>query len=213
MPKKEKIAEAQIEEKGEQNNYELVQSNLEAGKELYESVVIKTDEDLAGVSDKVKQIKLMGKALEERKEKFTGPAKLIIAEAKNIFDEAINWFKNAEKDLKQKSTIYMLEKEKQNQAKQDKIAADLAAGKIDTDKAVDKLEKLPETSKNVQTGNSQMQLRKRKVAKIIDPNLIPDEFWVIDEVRVRREALERDKNNLPQIPGMFIDEEASMASL
>lgn len=197
----------------EENNYELVQSNLEAGKELFESVVIKTDEDLAGVSDKVKQIKMMGKVLEERKEKFVGPAKLIIAEAKNIFDEAINWFKNAEKDLKAKSTVYMLDKEAKNKIKEAKIAQDLEDGKIDTDKAVDKLEKLPETSKSVQTESSQMQLRKRKVAKIFAPLEIPDEFWVIDEVRVRKEALEREKNNLPQIPGVRIEEEASMASM
>lgn len=43
--------------------------------------------------------------------------------------------------------------------------------------------------------------------------LIPPEYWVIDEVRVRKEALEKDKNGLPQIPGVVISEEADLASL
>lgn len=195
------------------NNYELVQTNLETGKEIFESVKIKTDDDLAQVSDKVKQIKTLLKEVEDRKEKFTGPAKLIIAEAKNIFDEAINWFKNAEKELKAKAGIYMMEKERHNAAKEAKIAADLEAGKINTDKAVSKLENLPETSKNVATENSKMQMRKIWTPYITKPELVPDEFWIIDESRVKREAKERHKNGLPQIPGVEMKEEASMASL
>ena len=197
----------------EPNNYELVEKNLEMGKEIFESVIIKTDDDLAGVSDKVKQIKTLLKETEERKEKFVGPAKLIIAEAKNIFDEAINWFKNAEKELKGKAGDYMLKKERENAAKEAKIAKDLEAGKIDTDKAVSKIEALPETSKNVATENSKMQMRKTWNPYIVSPDQIPDEFWIIDEQRVRREAKERHKNNLPQIPGVQMREEATMASL
>jgi hypothetical protein len=56
-------------------------------------------------------------------------------------------------------------------------------------------------------------MAKRKVAKITEPNLIPDEYWIIDEVRVRKEALEREKNGLPQIPGVVISEEASLSSI
>lgn len=195
------------------NNYQLVEKNLEMGKEVFESVQIKTDDDLAGVSDKVKQIKTLLKEVEERKEKFVGPAKLIIAEAKNIFDEAINWFKNAEKELKQKGVVYMLEKERINKEKEAKIAADLQAGKINTDKAIDKLEKLPETSKNVSTETSKMVLNKRWNPYIVKPELIPDEYWVIDESKVNREARDRHKNNLPQIPGVEMREEAHMSSL
>ena len=195
------------------NNYELVAQLESEGKEIFESVKIKSDEDLAQVSDKVKELKTRLKMIEEKKEAFVGPAKLIIAEAKNIFDEAIAWFKNAEKELKGKASAYMLEKERINREKEAKIAKHLEAGKIDTDKAISKLEKLPETSKSVNTGESKMQMRKIWNAYIVDPKQIPDEFWVIDESRVKREAKERHKNGLPQIPGVEMREEASIASL
>lgn len=195
------------------NNYELVAQLESEGKEIFKSVKIKSDEDLAQVSDKVKELKTRLKMIEEKKEAFVGPAKLIIAEAKNIFDEAIAWFKNAEKELKGKASAYMLEKERINREKEAKIAKDLEAGKIDTDKAISKLEKLPETSKSVNTGESKMQMRKIWNAYIVDPKQIPDEFWVIDESRVKREAKERHKNGLPQIPGVEMREEASIASL
>jgi hypothetical protein len=56
-------------------------------------------------------------------------------------------------------------------------------------------------------------MNKRRVAFIEQPQDVPDEYWIIDEVRVRREALERDKNGEAQIPGVIIREESSMVSV
>ncbi|MDE2020414.1 MAG: hypothetical protein KGJ13_08770 [Patescibacteria group bacterium] len=209
---RKKAEKAIVDEKPGQGNLELVEHNLEVGKEIFKSTVIRSAEDLKRVSDRVKHIKQLGKEVEERKDRFVAPAKAIIAEAKDIFDEAIAWFKNAERELKGKATAFMLEQERKAAAEQAKIAAKVESGKMSTEKAVEKIENMAPTG-GVQTDNSAMQLRKRWNAYITHPNLVPEEYWVIDENRVRKEALERHKAGLPQIPGVEMRQDATSASL
>lgn len=175
---------------------------------------VTNDEELGGVADKIKNVKMLLKFIEEKKEKFTEPAKAIIAEAKETYDPLIKECRNAEIVLKDRAGKYMLAKEKKQEKDQKKIADRVERGTMKTETAVKKLEAMPEVPNTVRTNQgSALRMAKRKVAKITDPSLIPDEFWVIDEVRVRREALEREKNNLPQIPGVVISEEANLSSI
>ena len=120
---------------------------------------------------------------------------------------------NAEIVLKQRAMLYIEDKEAKQKAQEAKIAADLEKGKIDTDKAISKMEKVKEAPKSTDTGTSKLQMRKVKVVVIQDETLVPDEFWSINEIKVRRVALEREKAGLPQIPGVIIEERSSMASL
>jgi hypothetical protein len=181
-------------------------------KMLAESL-IKTDDDLEGVSDKVKQVKTLEKIIKEEKEKFVAPAKQIIDEAKTKYDPYIKECQNAEIVLKQRAMLYIEDKEAKQKAQEAKIAADLEKGKINTDKAIEKMEKVKEAPKSTDTGTSKLQMRKVKVVVIQDEALVPDEFWSINEIKVRRVALEREKAGLPQIPGVIIEERSSMASL
>jgi hypothetical protein len=52
----------------------------------------------------------------------------------------------------------------------------------------------------------------RKVAKIVDVNIIPDEYWIVDETRVKKEALDRAKTGSEQIPGVIIEEVPTLSS-
>jgi hypothetical protein len=181
--------------------------------DMLEKSVIKTDADLEGVSDKVKQVKTLEKLIKDEKEKFVAPAKQIIDEAKTKYDPYIKECQNAEIVLKGRAMAYIEIKEKKQKEQEAKIAADLEKGKIDTDKAIEKMEKVKEAPKSTDTGTSKLQMRKVKVVVIQDPELVPDEFWSINEIKVRRVALEREKAGLPQIPGVIIEERSSMASL
>jgi len=90
----------------------------------------------------------------------------------------------------------------------------LEAGKIKkVETAVKKIEALPEVQKTVSTATSSLQMKKRKVAKIVNLELIPDKYWEVNEVAVRRDALELEKMGMPQIPGVEIAEESSLSSI
>ena len=70
------------------------------------------------------------------------------------------------------------------------------------------MENLPDAPRNVNTGESGLRMSKRKVAVIVDPAQVPDEYWIIDEVKVRKVALAG-----VNIPGVEVWEEAWLASL
>ena len=192
----------------------VVKEKVKGMQAMIDSTFVTTDAELDGVADKIKSVKLLGKAIKQMKEKFTEPAKAIIAQAKDMYDAPLKQCLNAEEVLKGRANRYMSEKEAERRAAEAKIAARVEKGTMRTDTAMKKIEALPETQQTVRTDTGAgLRQSKRRVAKISDPNLIPDEYWVIDEVRVRRDAIERDKQSLPQIPGMEIIEEAYLSSL
>jgi hypothetical protein len=195
---------------------------------------VTNDEELNVVSDRIKQVKSLQKFIEQEKDKFVAPAKAIIAEAKEKYDSYIKKCQNAAEVLNMRAKTFMLDKENKRKADEANIASKVESGYIKPETAMKKLETLPDTPKTVRTdNNSGLQLRKRKVARIENPNgqigyllalfneipqdlkskVIPAEYWIIDEIRVRREALDREKNGLPQIPGVIIEEESNLASL
>ncbi|MFZ2152305.1 MAG: hypothetical protein WAV09_04315 [Minisyncoccia bacterium] len=197
----------------EKEGLEIVEKKVAGMQKIVGETQVTNEEELALVSDKIKNIKDLGKYAKKLKEEFTDPAKAIIEKAKAMFDGPIKECANAEEVLKQKAQRFLMAKEEERKKAEKKIADDLASGKIKKDEtAIKKLEALPDEQKGTSTGMSGLQMTKRRVARIVDTTLIPDEYWVVDEVRVRKEALEKEKNGLPSIPGVIIEEEAGMKS-
>lgn len=197
-------------------NKELVQvqEKVKGMKKVVEDTIILSDEDLQGVSDKIKNIKTLGKFIKQKKEAFTAPAKEIIEQAKEMFDGPIKECTNAEELLKQKAAKYLTAKEEARVKAQTKIEKDLESGKIKkVETAVSKLEALPEQQKSVKTESSSLRMVKRKVAEIVDPSLVPDKYWIINEVLLKKETLELDKMGFPPVAGTIIKEVSSMASV
>jgi len=207
---KEKTAPQQTE----QQDLVVARERVGAMQAMVESFKVTTDEELAVVADKIKSIKQLAKGIKDFKDKFVAPAKAIIDQAKGTWDPLIKECDNQEIVLKERAKRYMLDKEEKRRAEEAKIAARVEKGTMKPETAMRKMEALPEASKTVRTDNgSGLRMSKRKVAKIQDPSLVPDEFWVIDEVRVRREALEREKYGKDTIPGVIVVEENDLASL
>lgn len=202
------------EEGNPKSEIEVVRQSVSRMKTMIESSPVTTDEELGTVADKVKNIKTLAKAIKEKKDKFVAPAKAIVDEAKATFDPLIKECENAELILKERAQKYMLAKEEKDRIEKEKIAAKVEAGRMKPETAAAKMEAMPEVQNTVRTDTGAgLRMAKRKVAKITDVSLIPDEFWIVDEVRVRREALEREKYGKDPIPGVTIEEVASLASV
>lgn len=196
------------------NEIAVVRQTVKKMQAMIESSPVTNDEELASVADKVKNIKTLAKAIKEKKDKFVAPAKAIVEEAKATFDPLIKECENAEIVLKERAKKYMLEQEAKRKAQEEKIAAKVEAGTMKPETAAKKMEAMPQVQNTVRTDQgSGLRMAKRKIAKIVDPSLVPDEFWIIDEVRVRREALEHEKYGKEPIPGVAIEEVADLASV
>lgn len=180
--------------------------------------------DAAAVKTMGGNIKMLLDFLEQEKAEWVDPAKAVIEKAKTTYDPFITACKNAKADLTTRATNYVMEQQAIEKKKQDKIAADaqkekdriaadLAAGNITEEKAAAKTQKQDEKavekiSQVKETGQTHggINVRMISVATITDPSLVPDKYWIIDEVRVRKEALAG-----VEIPGVTVEKKASGA--
>ena len=184
-----------------------VEEKIKGMRTLVETTAVTTDDELAAVSDIIKNIKSLGKFVRQEMERYTKPAQEIINNARQKFLPYEKECDDAESALKLKAKRYMDEQEAKRKKAEDKIAADLEAGKIKKeDTAVRKLEELGEQKQTVVGGDSQITARKVKKAYIVEPEKVPHEYWVIDEVRVKKAALAG-----AVIPGVEVREESEIA--
>lgn len=191
----------------------VVQEKMRGMRAQLAEITVTDDQSLAKVSDWVKLVKQLGKYIEQEKDKYVAPAKAIIEKAREQYDPMIAECKEAERTLKSKAQQFMEAREAERTRAAAKIEARVEKGTMRVDTAIRKMEELPVSAKRVETeGGSQLQMQRRPVAKVTDPTLVPDEYWIIDEVRVRREAIERYKKGEPQVPGVEVVLEASIAS-
>jgi len=184
----------------------VVEKKVFGMNETVENTKIESEKDLSKVADTIKNIKVLGKFVKAEKEKFTKPAQEIINNARAKFLPFKKACNEAEASLKSKVNIYMTEVERVRQEKEDKIAKRAEKGTIKEETAVKKLDDLGDTKKTVDTGTSQVQQKKIKKVEIVDREKIPHEYWVVDEVKVRKVALAG-----VEIPGVVVKEETTIA--
>jgi hypothetical protein len=197
MPKKNKETEIAI-----------VQEKISGMKGVVETTKITREQDLPVASDVIKKIKTLEKFIRTEKEKYTMPAKQIIKEANEKYDPYIKECQNAEAIIKSRVKEYMDLADERRKAEELKIANRVEKGTMKPETAVEKIEAMPEEKKTIKTENSSIKRSIKKVAVITHPELIPKEYWVIDEVRVRRDALAGK-----EIPGVEIKEESIISSI
>ena len=153
---------------------------------MVEATKVTNEIELNEVSDKIKSIKTFAKFIEQQKDKLVAPAKAIIAEAKAKYDPYIEKCDEAEDALKSKAKVYMIKIEEQKAKEEEKIMAQVESGKISESKAVDKLEKIDDKKSKAKTDSSSLRLQKVAKCVIVDIDQIPDEYWVVDEVKLSK---------------------------
>ncbi|MDD5068057.1 MAG: hypothetical protein PHN89_00450 [Candidatus Pacebacteria bacterium] len=191
----------------------IVEEKIAGMREMVDSIKVENDDQLKDISDQIKQVKIVADFIREKKDAYVAPAKDIIAKARETYDPYIEECEAAEVVLKNKAKVYMLDRDNNRRQEELKIAQRVERGTMKPETAVKKFEQMSPAEKTVKSeGGSTLTLKKRSVAVIEKPELIPDEYWIIDEKRVKREALDRAKRGIDQIPGVIIKEEAEMAS-
>lgn len=197
----------------EERGIDIIKSKAEGMSKMLESFQVVDDKSMELVADKIKEVKTLGKFIKQKKDEYVAPAKKIIETAKEQYDPYIKMCENAEITLKDRAIKYHDKIERERKIEEAKIAKKIESGYIKPETAMTKIEALPEVQKTVRTDKgSGLSFAKIKKVTIEKPELIPDIYWIIDEVRVRKEALQREKDGLEQILGVVITEETSSSS-
>lgn len=167
----------------------VVEEKVSAMEKMVDETKIASDKDLEAVADKIKNVKMLGKWIRQQMELTTKPAREIIKVAQEKYLPYEKACKSAEGGLKIKAEKFMAEQEAKRRAKEESIAKRAENGRLKEVTALRKMEEVGEEKKSINTGSSTITRKMVKQAEIVDPTLVPKEYWIIDEARVKKAAL------------------------
>lgn len=153
-------------------------------------VTIASPEENTAATELKAKLKEIGKTIKERKEEITKPLNVALKSARDLFAPLEEQFENAENIVGRKLLDYKQKIDAEARAKEAKIAADLESGKIKKmETAERKMESIERVEKTTQTQHGAVQFRQIQKMRIVDESLIPDKYWVIDQVLLRKDVL------------------------
>jgi flagellar biosynthesis/type III secretory pathway protein FliH len=143
------------------------------------------------------QIKDMQKKVKERKEAVTKPLNEALKATRSLFKPLEDQLADMCELVTNGLEHYEEEVRESLAAKAEAVDKKVDAGKMTETKAQEVLVKT-----SIDLGAGVIPTRAVKVVDIVDPNLVPDAYWIIDEAAIRQDALAGIK-----IPGVVVREE------
>jgi len=150
---------------------------------------VRNDEEAGLVVEKIKIVKTIGKFFRGELEKYTKPAREIMRTAQDRFLPLEKECLEAEEKLKAKVNAFLEAKEAKRLQAEAEVARKIETGEMKEGTALKKLEKIGEEVKTISGDGAKLSRRAVKVAVIVSPELVPKEYWMIDEIKVKKVAL------------------------
>ena len=164
-------------------------------EELIQGFKVNSQPTLVKANDYLVEITRREKIVIQRERKILDPMNKAKKSVMDFFRPAKEKLANIKYGLKKEMGGYVEEMEKIELKKKAEIEKKVESGKMDIDKAVVKIEKIEEKKAAVIT-------RTNRIVQIIDKTKIPQKYWEINMVLLRKDALSGF-----EIPGVKIVEE------
>lgn len=177
-------------------------------KQATELTIATPEQNVAATELKAK-LKEAGTLIKARKEEITKPLNEALKSARNLFAPLEQQFESADAIVGRKLIAYKQEVERKTREEEARIAARVERGTMKIETAEKKMENLPTVAKTTRTEHGAVQFRKIKKVQVINPDLVPDKFWVIDQVALRSAALAVGQLG-EVIPGVKVYEEETV---
>lgn len=178
----------------------LIKRQAEGADKVAKEIIIKNQNDFEKASELFLKVKQAGKYIASEKEKMTRGLLDTLANIRSFFKPYEIMQSNAEKEIGNKILAYQLEEEKKSQIKIDAVVEKVEKGKMTFEQANEKIETL-EVAKKVEVNTGAVQFKTIRDYEIIDEKLIPKKYWVLDLVKLRKDALDG-----VEIPGVKVVE-------
>ena len=178
----------------------LIKRQAEGADKVAKEIIIKNQNDFEKASELFLKVKQAGKYIASEKEKMTRGLLDTLANIRSFFKPYEIMQSNAEKEIGSKILAYQLEAEKKSQIKIDAVVEKVEKGKMTFEQANEKIETL-EVAKKVEVNTGAVQFKTIRDYEIIDEKLIPKKYWVLDLVKLRKDALDG-----VEIPGVKVVE-------
>lgn len=136
-------------------------------------------------------------SIKEKKELITKPLNTALKNARLMFLPLETVYNDSIALLREKMSLYQTKIVKEQEDIKLSIVERVKEGRgnLTIETASKKIANLTEPDKEVATDAGLVQFRESKVLKIIDPSLIPDEFWTLDESKLLKSL--KEGNTIP----------------
>lgn len=165
---------------------------IEAHADVFADAFTTPEQYIETLQSNLKSLKGVKEKLIARKEEITKPLRIALESARNLFRPAEEKLASVEANLKAE----ILETEKKREKEQEKLMSKIEKGRVSPDQGLSLMSKAPKGL-----------FRPVKVMEIKNKKLIPDKYWVIDEVAVRAALIAGKK-----VPGAILVEKKTVVS-
>ena len=180
----------------ETKEIELVRVRASRMTEVSQSIVVDSEGTMLAAGETLREIKATAKAVKERKEQITKPMNEALKSARAIFapieamcDDAqtlvsrkmLRWQNDVELAAQKAEAAAKKKVDDANEKVQRGEMTENAARKLEN-KLDDKLAAMPEAVRS----STDFHTRENRKFRVLDESIIPREFFVLDEVKVRR---------------------------
>lgn len=169
-------------------------------------LVVATEEDYKVAGELRAKIKQVGKLIKEKKESVSRPLLDALNNFRDLFKPIEQSQKQAEELVDSKMLTFYKEQQCKREEEKLKIAQKVETGYIKPETAIKKMENLTEAPQAVKSEVGTTFVKKIPSMRIVDEKLIPDEYWVIDMVKLRQAVVRERK----EVPGVEYYEEETM---
>jgi len=151
---------------------------------ISEKVVFKitSQEKLKQANEGLSELKIFKNFIKESKDKIVKPIDLALKNARDLFRPVEEKIKNAEQSVKNEILAYKKVVDEAIEKQKEKIEQKVENGETTFEKASQQIEKVEDKIEEFKT-------RKHRDIEIIDEKKIPAEYWEINMVSLRRDAL------------------------
>lgn len=148
-------------------------------------LAIKSPEELSKATDLLSKIKTVGKMIKERKEQITKPLNEALKSARDLFKPIEQNHEEAERIIKTKMLDWQRAEDTRIRKEQEAVAKKVEAGKMSTEKAVEKIEKIGEVQTSVQGKVGSISTRDVPKYRITAESLVPREYCSPDMAKLK----------------------------
>lgn len=185
-----------------------VKAQVSRAQSAANALEIATKEDLEKATDILSKIKSVGKLMKEKKEAITKPINQALKEVRDLFRPIEEAYDAAETMIKTKMIGYQEKAEAERREQEAKIAARVEKGTMKFETGAKKIEALEKVEGKVEGLTGAITFRVRRDVEITNENQIPDKYWVIDMVMLRKDTI----LGRIEVPGTKIVEHKEVAA-
>jgi len=185
-------------EKNQLKEIKEYQTQVSFAEKQATSLIIESEAGMTAGTDLLDELKIVDKAIKERKEAITRPLMTGLASARDLFRPLEVGFKNAKSITKQKMLDYSIAEEERIAKEKARVEARVEKGTMRVDTAVGKMEGIGENKKSFEGTDSKTIIKKVTKIRITDESLIPREYLVVD-MQVLTKAVVRERIEVPGV--------------